>query len=415
MEAPDASAPRPSDGGDATRPPTASRIASVEAIPVVTHTVDASDLDGSAETVLVRITDEAGRVGHGEADASGEVVQAFLEMADLHAWSLNPIDLLTGRDPFPIRAIYDALYEGTIYPGRRGLGIHALSAIDVALHDLVGKQLGRPVFELLGGRAREALTPYATIFPGLPNGRTLPEMLDAISALFDQALELGFRAVKMEVLFYDLVTDRELVDAIVEGRRRLGHEITMLVDFGYRWHDWRAAEATLARLEDQDIWLAEAPLQDDDIDGHRRLAEHVRGIRIGGAEIAATRFECREWVDRARVDVLQADISRAGGFTEMMRIADYAHAHGVLVVPHGWKSGITAAASTHFHAAHVACPLFEFLHPDLFPSPIRSEMTTDRPVIRDGVMEHPPGPGLGIEIDDDFVARHRQPRRGGGS
>jgi L-alanine-DL-glutamate epimerase-like enolase superfamily enzyme len=383
------------------------RIASVEVIPLMTSTIDLSDLDGSAETVVVRIADEVGRVGYGEADASGEVVKAFIEMTPLHAWSLNPVQLLLGRDPFPIRAIYDELYEGTIYPGRRGLGIHALSAIDIALHDLVGKQLGRPVHELLGGRARTHLTPYATIFPGLPQGRSLPEMLDAISELFERALGLGFRAVKMEVLFYDLVTDRELVEAIREGRRRLGDDITMLVDFGYRWHDWRAAEAVLARLEDLDIWLAEAPLQHDDLEGHRRLAEGVRGIRIGGAEIAAGRFECKEWVDRARVDVLQADISRAGGFTEIMRIADYAHAHGALVVPHGWKSGITAAASTQFHAAHVACPIYEFLHPDLFPSPVRSGLTDDRPVIRDGVMELPTGPGLGIRVDDEFIERHR--------
>lgn len=384
-----------------------SAIAAVETIPIVTSTVNAADLDGSSDTVLVRITDEHGRTGVGECDAPGDVVKAFVEMPDLHGWSRNVAGLLLGRDPFEIEALHDALYAATIYPGRRGLGVHALSAVDIALHDLVGKQLERPVYQLLGGLRRERLTPYATIFPGLPQGRSLRDVLGEIGNGFEQALELGFRAVKMEVLFYDLVSDRELVEAIREGRRMLGDEIVMLVDFGYRWTDWRAAARALARLEDSEIYLAEAPLQHDDLDGHARLAESVTGIRIGGAEMSATRFECREWLDRGRVDVLQADINRCGGLTEIRRIAGMAQLRGAHVIPHGWKSGVTTAASTHFHAASPACPYYEYLHPSLFPSPLRAELSRPELELRDGVAKLPTRPGLGIEIDEDFVARHR--------
>ena len=274
-----------------------STIASLEVIPIVTPAVNASDCDGAADTVVVRLTDEEGRTGIGEADAPADLVRAFIEQPDLHVWSRNVRDLVVGRDPFPIASLIDELYEATLYPGRRGLGIHALSAIDIALHDLVGKQLGRPVYELLGGARKETLSPYATIFPGLPQGRSLAELMRDIGKRFEAALEAGFRAVKMECLFYDLVTDAELVAAIREGRGMLGGDIELMLDFGYRWSDWRAALWTLRRVEDCDIYFAEATLQHDDLEGHARLAERVE-TRVCGAEFAATRFECREWLTR---------------------------------------------------------------------------------------------------------------------
>lgn len=383
-----------------------SPIADLEVIPIVTPEVNADDCDGSADTVIVRLTDEAGRTGIGEADAPADLVRAFIEQPDLHVWSRNVRNLVVGRDPFPIAALVDEIYGSTLYPGRRGLGIHALSAVDIALHDLVGKQLGRPVYELLGGARKETLSPYATIFPGLPQGRTLADLLRDIGERFEAALEAGFRAVKMECLFYDLVTDAELVDAVREGRRMLGDGITLMLDFGYRWTDWRAALWTLTRLEDSDIYFAEATLQHDDLEGHARLADRVE-TRVCGAEFAATRFECREWLTQARVDVLQPDINRCGGLTEIMRIADLAAYHAATVIPHGWKTGITAAAGRHFHAATVNSPTFEFLSPLLWDSPIRTNLVHPEPEIRDGRMDLPPGAGLGIELDEDAVTRYR--------
>jgi L-rhamnonate dehydratase len=381
-------------------------IAELEVIPIVTPAVNADDCDGSADTVLVRLTDEDGRTGIGEADAPADLVRAFVEQPDLHLWSRNVRDLVIGRDPFPIAALVDELYEATLYPGRRGLGIHALSAIDIALHDLVGKQLARPVYELLGGARKESLSPYATIFPGLPQGRSLAELLRDIGGRFEAAVAAGFRAVKMECLFYDLVTDRELVEAIREGRRMLGDDITLMLDFGYRWTDWRAALWTLSRVEDCDIYFAEATLHHDDLEGHARLGERVE-TRICGAEFAATRFECREWLTQARVDVLQPDINRCGGLTEIRRIAEFAAYHAATVIPHGWKTGITAAAGRHFHAATVNSPTFEFLSPLLWDSPIRSELVHPEPTISEGRMPLPTAPGLGIELDEDAVARYR--------
>ena len=381
-------------------------IADVEAIVLRAPVSDPNDLDSSSETVVVVIHDEDGTVGIGEADAPAPVVGELVLMDDRHAWSRGLRSVMLGRDPFEIEALHRDLYQATIYHGRRGLGIHALSAVDVALHDLVGKQLGRPAYQLLGGACREAIRPYATIYPGVPGDRTIGELMDELARGFERALEFGFRAMKMEAFFGDLVSDRELVGCVQEGRRLVGEDTTLLVDFGYRWSDWRAALWTLNRLEDCDLFLAEATLQHDDLEGHAKLAAHAE-TRIGGAEMAATRYECREWIEYGRVDVLQPDVNRAGGLTEMARIAQLAGLAGVLVVPHGWKTGITAAAARHFQAATPNVPFVEHLSPDLFDSPLRRELVLPEPAIVDGAIELPTLPGLGIELDADAVERYR--------
>ena len=142
-----------------------------------------------------------------------------------------------------------------------------------------------------------------------------------IGRQFEAALTTGFRAVKMEVLFYDLVDDAELVGLIREGRRMLGDKILMALDFGYRWQSWHDARWVLDRVADCNIYFAEATLQHDDLAGHAQLAA-VSPIRICGAEAAATRWEIREWLERGRVAIVQPNIGRGGGLTEIRRIAD---------------------------------------------------------------------------------------------
>jgi L-rhamnonate dehydratase len=386
-----------------------SPIAAVEVIVLKAPSSDPGDLDSSSETVVVRLTDEAGRQGIGEADAAASVVRELVLMDDVHAWSRGLAAMVTGRDPFQIRSLQAELYASTIWHGRRGLGVHALSAVDVALYDLVGKQLGRPVVDVLGGAVHEEAHPYATIYQGAVGGRTLSQMMDVTAELFERALALGFDAVKMEVIWGELVNDRQLVDCIREGRRLLGDDVTLLVDFGYRWSDWRDALWVLSRLEDANLYLAEAALRHDDLTGHARLASRVEA-RIGGAEMAATVHECREWLREGGVDALQPDIGRCGGLTELRRIAELAELGGALVIPRGWKTGITTAAAAHFQAATPNAPYFEFLHPELFDSPLRRELVRPEPEIRAGTITLPRVPGLGVELEDGALARYRVER-----
>lgn len=387
----------------------ASRIARIEAIPVISPAGSANDLDGTADTIIVKVHDEDGRSGFGEADAPPFVVKSFIEMPTAHLWSRNASEILIGEDPVEIAGLWQKLYEGTFWPGRRGLGMHAISAIDIALHDLAGKQLGLPAYKLMGGARRDRLKPYCTIYPGLAQGRSIDELMAEISRQFDLALAAGFRAVKMEVLFYDLVTDRELIGLIGQGRKALGDDILLAIDFGYRWHNWHDALFVLERIADHNIFFAEATLQHDDLPGHASLAERST-IRIGGAEAAATRFEIREWLTVGKVGVVQPNIGRGGGLTEIRRIADLCEIMGAEVVPHGWKTGITSAAGRHFQAACPAAPVFEYVSPHVFDSPLRRELVSPEPSVEDGYMALPSGPGLGIELNEELVARWRGDR-----
>jgi L-alanine-DL-glutamate epimerase-like enolase superfamily enzyme len=381
-------------------------IEKVEVIPIAVPGEARDDLDGTVETVIVKIFDVDGRYGFGEADAPAGVVKSFLTMPTAHLWSRNISEIVVGEDPLEIAALWQKMYEGTFWPGRRGLGIHALSAVDIALHDLAGKQLGVPAYKLMGGARRKMLRPYCTIYPGLAHGRPVRELMAEIARQFDKALAAGFRAVKMEVLFYDLVTDRELVGLIREGRRMLGDDILMALDFGYRWTSWHDARFVLDRVADCDIYFAEATLQHDDLEGHARLAA-VSPIRICGAEAAATRFEIREWLERGRVAIVQPNIGRGGGLTEIRRISDLCELFGAQVVPHGWKTGITSAVGRHFQAACPAAPLFEYISPAVFDSPLRRELVSPEPEVVDGWMVLPTGPGLGVALNDEIVERYR--------
>jgi L-alanine-DL-glutamate epimerase-like enolase superfamily enzyme len=365
-----------------------SNIAEIEFLPLVAPAHSSDDCDGSGDTLVVRIT---------------YVAQAFLKMPSAHMWSQNSVGLLVGRDPLELTSIWESLYDGTQYAGRRGLGIHALSAIDIALHDLAAKQIGQPVYKLMGGARRTHLTPYATIFPGMPLGRTLNEILDVTFELFDRARQIGFQAMKMETLYYEAATDRQLVDAIKLGRKHVGDDVTLMVDFGYRWRDWHSAKWVLDRVADCDLYFAEATLQHDDLVGHARLAERS-GVRICGAEMAATRFEIREWIEKGHVSIVQPDINRCGGLTEIRRIADMAELYGVQVIPHGWKTGITAACGRHFHASTINAEYFEFLSPLLYDSPLRKNLVNGEVSIANGRMPLPVKPGLGIELNEEFVA-----------
>lgn len=385
------------------------KLEKLEVIPLRVQGSDVDDCDGTVDSVLIRLTDDEGRTGIGESDASPEAVKAFLEMPTAHMWARRTFEIMQGQDPREITALWERVYEGTIYSGRRGLGIHALSAIDIALHDLVGKQLDMPAYKLMGGARRDRLRPYCTTYPGLPGDRTLADLIEITGRQFEKARALGFKAIKMEVLYYDLVNDAQLVEAIREGRRMLGDDITMMLDFGYRWKDWHDALWVLKRVEDCNIYFAEATLQHDDLHGHARLAA-MSPIRICGAEFAATRWEVREWIETGKVAVVQPDISRCGGLTEIRRIADMCELYGVQVIPHGWKTGILAAAGRHFQAACPNAPYFEFISPHVYQSPLRERLVTPEPTLADGFMDLPTGSGLGIELDEEVMAAYRDDR-----
>lgn len=382
------------------------RIESYELIPLRVPQDKGDECDGTAEITLLRLTDSEGRSGIGEINGPTGAASSFIQSPSSLIWARGMMELVVGADPLERTALWDKIYDSTIYTARRGAGIAALSGIDIALHDLAARQLGVPVYKLLGGARQSKVTPYATIFPGMPRGRSLETLMDEIGVLFDKAKALGFKAVKMEVMFEDLADDDTLVSLIGEGRDRLGKGTAMAIDFGYRWQDWRAASRVLDKIERHDILFAEATLQHDDLAGHAKLAKNSP-IRVCGAELAATRWEVREWIERGNVDVVQPAITRAGGFCEMLRIAEICDLAGVQCIPHGWVGGVGSMCQLHLQAASRAMPYVEYFHPAFFPSPLRSDVTRPEPKLIDGHFALPEAPGLGIELCHEALSQFR--------
>jgi L-alanine-DL-glutamate epimerase-like enolase superfamily enzyme len=380
-------------------------IADVRATVLRAH-ADPEDLDSSAETLLLEVQDLDGRVGIGEADTTSRAGAELVDMEDVHRWNGALRGVLIGADPFETSALWDRMSERTSYAGPSGIAGHTVAGLDVALHDLAGKQLGRPAYQLLGGTRREFLSPYATVYAGAAKQRPLRELMDRTCALLERACQAGFRAVKMEVIFERAATDRQLVDCIREGRRVLGDEIEMLVDFGYRWSHWRDALAVLRRVEDCRLWLVEAAVAHDDLIGHARLARRIEP-RVGGAELATTVSECLAFIESGKVDVLQPDVARAGGLTGMRRIAELAAVRGVEVVPHCWKTGIDAAAARQLQAASPNVPWVEMVTPELYDSPLRRDLVGPEVELRDGRLPLPREPGLGVELVPEAVEAYR--------
>lgn len=387
-------------------------VAEVEALVVSVPAAGNAFAEGAEETLLVRVVDADGRYGIGESVCTPAVVKAMIEQETIHFWSQGIRDIVVGADPIEARALYDRVYHASFYHGRRGTLIQALSAVDIALWDLAGRQLGLPVYKLLGGARCDRIRPYATLYPGDVYGGPVEPLLAEIARQAEIALDQGLRAVKIPVLFGPEVSDARIVEIVRRCRKVIdsaasgGGEVALALDFGYRWWDWHDAAWTLRRIEDCGIYFAEAPLRHDDLDGHARLAE-VSPIRVGGAEFAAGRWEVREWLERGGVSLVQPGVSRAGGFTELMRIAEMCEMHGAQLVPHSFATGITDTANFHLQAASLTVPMVEFRSSRLGPSRLRTELVSPpEPPIVDGYADLPTGPGLGLELNEDLVTAH---------
>lgn len=396
----------PSSGppGAGVRP--VSPVAAVEALVVSVPAVGNAFAARSEETLLVRVTDEAGRYGIGESVCTPAVTKAMIDQETIHFWSQGISDVVVGSDPVEAAALYDRAYHGSFYHGRRGTFIQAMSAVDIALYDLAGKQLGLPVYKLLGGARSGRVRPYATCYPGDVYDGPVEPIAAEVARQAEIALDQQITAVKVPVLFGEQVSDREIVAFVQRCRSMLGDSTVLALDFGYRWRDWHDAAWTLRRIADCDVCFAEAPLQHDDLHGHARLAA-VSPVRVGGAEFAAGRWEVREWLEAGGVSLVQPGVSRAGGFTELMRIAEMCEMHGASLIPHSFATGITDIANFHLQAAARSIPMVEFRSSRLGPSRLRTELVwPPEPEFADGFAELPAGPGLGIELNEELVAQH---------
>jgi D-galactarolactone cycloisomerase len=346
------------------------------------------------QTALCVVSTDEGIQGVGEALSTGCPAKI---VAGIITDAFAP--LIIGKDPFDNAVIWDFLYNRSRDQGMKGLPISALSAIDIALWDIKGKALGLPVYKLLGGAYRDRAQVYAT---GLYQPQHVPSVEDALVAEALGYRKDGFAAMKLKV-GYGIDTDMRYVRAV---REAIGEDITLMVDAN---HAYNAAEAIrLARaMEEYDVYWFEEPVPPEDIDGYVEVKQKS-GILITGGECEFTRYGFRELITRRAVDILQPDLCATGGFTEMMKIVAMASAWNVAVIPHVWGTNVGLAASLQLFAAlprfpERRCPAEPFFEYDRSPHPFRDEVTREKFVMKDGYLDIPRRPGLGITLDMDFV------------
>ncbi len=369
-----------------------------------------SDACSSAQDdIVVLVHTDEGITGIGEVDTNPWAAKALIEAPGTHCMGYGLTEMLMGQDPLQPEALWQKLYVGSAMTGRRGLGICAIGALDMALWDIRGKAMGVPCWQLLGGAVQKSLTPYASL---LPNGKSVDAHREGLIEKGLAARQAGFRAMKMEVCLRGPYAhngvqedDKAIIDTVAACREALGDEITMMVDVAYAWPDAKAALRVMKELEPFDIYFLETPLPIDDLDGYAYLSDHSP-IRVAAGEWQNTRFEFHDLIDRGHIDVAQPDIGRVGGLTEARRVADFAGDRGRLIVPHCWKTGIGIAASAQLAVATGHCPYIEYLPAKLSDSVLRDELADDGLVMTQGQIALPDKPGLGVELNPESLAKY---------
>ena len=388
------------------------RITNVEAIPIlielpagtkapisVPHAEQtASTIFKGYRTCLVRVHTDEGAIGVGECmtrlavDATAAVVREAGEV-------------LRGVDPEDTMVAWELMFALMMNRGHlKGFYMEAMSGIDVALWDLKGKILNRPVYQLLGGAQRDKIWAYASSlrFRGIET--TVQEAKEFVAAGYNaMKLKLGKNPDRYEA-------DLEIATAV---REAVGPDIFLSADANCGMR--RPAAMKLARgLEELNFAWFEEPLPPDDLDGYALMAREL-DLPIAGGETEFSRFGFREIFMRNAMDIVQPNVTRSGGFTECMRIAAMAEAFHIPYAPHtGSGTAVCMAAELHIAAALPNFLIYEHMQSDwskTFNNPLRTGIVVKSAErFEDGHMLLPPGPGLGIELDDDVVERYRTDR-----
>jgi len=298
--------------------------------------------------------------------------------------------------------IWEDLYNRIKDYGGKGMAASALSGIDIALWDIIGKSTGRPIHKLIGGAHRTEVTAYATGLYFIDMDRLVEEAVEEAQGYVEE----GFTAVKMKIGLGDPKLDIRRVAAV---RDAIGADVRLMVDAN---HCLTVPQAIrLGReLEKLDVEWFEEPISPEDIDGYVEVTRAL-DMAVAGGENEMTRWGFRDLVVRKAMDIVQPDVCAAGGISECRKIATLAAAHGVECVPHAWGSVIGVAATLHFLAAlpdqppsfRPMPPMFEF---EQCENPFRDLLAKEPIVQVRGKVQIPTGAGLGIEIDWKAVERY---------
>jgi L-rhamnonate dehydratase len=349
--------------------------------------------DGLQDVLLIRIHTDEGIVGIGEAHTVPLVLKAVIDAPISQLTGQGLRQMLIGKDPLDINALWAMMYNHTTTFGRRGVVLQAISGIDIALWDILGKVTSQPVHRLLGGARRHRLRTYASDLT--------PDTVEGIVTAAERHRSNGFTAMKFGwgQLGQNVRDDLKWVERV---RVAVGNDVDLMVDMG-----------TPVPLDDA-IWLGDAladcsvrfleePLSPDDLDGFARLTARSR-TPIATGEKETTRFGFRDLVERGGLRIIQPDLARCGGITEAVRIAALAELRGVAVIPHCWATDILVAATAHLLATLENAPFLEYNATD---NPLKTDLLS-RPIQSvDGYVSVPDAPGLGIELNEETIERYR--------
>jgi D-galactarolactone cycloisomerase len=346
-------------------------------------------------TCIVEIETDDGVVGWGECYGPSAVAKAFIDT------QLAP--RIIGRDPFDVEVVWEELYNRIKDYGSSGMAIAAISGIDIALWDIIGKACNKPVHKLIGGAFRTQVDAYATGLYFIDMDRLVEEAVEEAEGYVSD----GFKAIKMKIGLGSIEKDYERVAAV---RKAIGPDIRLMVDANHCF-SVPVAIRLGRKLEELDIDWFEEPISPEDVDGYVEVTRAL-DMAVAGGENEFTRWGFRDKITRKAMDIVQPDVCAAGGLTECKKIATLASAHGVECVPHAWGSAIGLAATLHFLAAlpdqppsfRPFPPLLEF---EQCENPFRDHLATTPIVQVEGRVDIPTGPGLGIDIDRTVLERYR--------
>ncbi len=339
--------------------------------------------------VFVRVDTDEGLVGLGEATTE------YHELAVMAMIEGHLAELLIGQDPTRINHIWQQMQR--FFWWRNGVVVtSAASGIDQALWDILGKATGQPVHRLLGGAVRDRVRLYARGDLGLPTQGD--EM--------QTALEEGFDAFKFGPGRYvEPYNDEQQVDVALavarEVREAGGPGIDLMIDCGGIF-SLQAAHRLTDGLREVGMLFVEEPVNMDTPRGLVSLRQAFPDMRIAAGERNMTRWGFREWLEQGAVDVVQPDISHAGGISELMRIATCAEVYNVTVAPHNPYGPVALAAAAH---AAIAMPNFLILE-HCRHRPWLDEVQVAGPTVANGSITLDDTPGLGVELDWDCVKAH---------
>ncbi|MGF1649597.1 MAG: mandelate racemase/muconate lactonizing enzyme family protein [Hyphomicrobiaceae bacterium] len=340
---------------------------------------------------LVEVVAEDGTTGWGECYGPAALNAAVVA-------AMRP--LVIGKPATATDLVWQTLYNGFRDLGQKGLVVSALSGIDIALWDLKGKLFGAPVAELMGGPLRSTVPAYATGTYRVAQG----DPLDYVIAEIEGYVRDGFGAIKLKIGF-DVARDLALIAA---AREAVGPDIGLMLDANHGFDALEAIELG-NRAARYDIGWFEEPVVPDDLGSYLEVKGR-QPIPVAGGETEFTRWGFREVLARRAMDIIQPDTCGVGGLSEAKKIADMATAFGVRMIPHVWGTGIGLAAALQLLAVlpdhppryGPRPPLLEF---DRSEHPFRQAVLS-RPIEHvAGNVAIPVGPGLGIEVDREAVAR----------